>query len=100
MKGGEAPSTDELLRQVDAGHPTELDVQDETVEPRLFHIREKCLCRRISDRMKASCAQQPAKGLAHLFIVVDDRDVSLAEAAHLESGEQRKTRHEGSAIVL
>jgi hypothetical protein len=31
----------EAVSQVDAGHSSELDVQDEAVEARLFRIREK-----------------------------------------------------------
>jgi len=31
------------LSQLNAGHAIKLDIQDETVEPRLLCIREKCL---------------------------------------------------------
>src|SRR6058998_324980 len=62
-----------------------LDVQHEAVEPRLFRVREKCFCRRIRDRLKASSPQQPAKRLAQLFIVIDDGDVGLFGAAHRKS---------------
>src|ERR1700752_1063694 len=79
---GRCPMANEPLGQVNAGHATELDVQHEAVEPRLFYVREKCLCRRIGDRMQAGRPQQPSKGLTHLFIIIDDGNISLGCAAH------------------
>jgi hypothetical protein len=44
----------ESVRQLDAGHTSELDVEDEAVESRLLRIRQKFLGRGIGDRLKTS----------------------------------------------
>ena len=77
--------TNQTLSQLDAGYATELDVQHEAVELRVFLIREKCFGRRIGDRLNAGRAQQPAKGLAKPFVIIDDGDVSLFGADHCEA---------------
>jgi len=70
--------------QLNARHAIKLDIQNETVEPRLLFIRQKRFGGGIGDRLKASGPQQPAKGLAHAFIVIDDSDVDLFGADHLK----------------
>ena len=75
----------ELLGQLDPGHSTELDIEDETVKPRLLPICDKLLCRRIRDWLKTSRPQQPAKRLAQLFVVIDDGDIDRLGAAHRRS---------------
>jgi len=74
----------EPLSQLNARHAIELHVQNETVEPRLLFIRQKRFGGGIGDRLKAGGPQQPAKGLAHAFIVIDDGDISLFGANHLK----------------
>ena len=85
IKGGWCAITYQPLSQLDAGYTAELDVQHKAVEPRLFPIRQKCFGRRIGDWLNAGRPQQPAKGLAKPFIVIDDSDVSLFGAAHWEA---------------
>src|SRR5436189_725218 len=92
--------TDELLCQVDARHAAELDVQHETIKPRLLHIREKCFGRRIGDRMKPGCPQKASKGLAHPPIIICHGAVSLVGTDHRKSHGQRKSRREDPPPVL
>ena len=70
------------LSQLNPRHTLELNIQNKAVEARLLCIREKCFGRRIGNRLKASGPQQPAKGPAHSFIVINDGDISLFSADH------------------
>jgi hypothetical protein len=81
-KGGRCALGKESLSQLYAGHATELDVEHEAIEPRLFRIPEKCFRRRIHDRLKSRGPEEAAKRLAQAFIVIDDGDVDLFSGAH------------------
>ena len=71
-----------LLAQLDAGHAAELDIEHEAIELRMFRVREKCLRRRIRDRLDVRRAQQPSERTAKVFVVIDDGDIDLFGAAH------------------
>ena len=70
------------LRQLNAGHPIELDIEDKAIESRLLLIRQKRFGGGIGDRLKASSPQQPAKGLADALIIIDNGDISLFGTDH------------------
>jgi hypothetical protein len=90
----------ESVRQLDAGHTSEFDVEDEAIEPRLLRIRQKFLCRGIHDRLEASGPQETAKRLAELFVIIDYGYINGFGAAHREDERHRNHRREMPATVL
>jgi hypothetical protein len=66
----------ELLRELDARHTAELDIEYKAVKSRMLRICEEGFGRGISDRPNLRRTQQSAERSAKAFVIIDDGDVN------------------------
>ena len=68
--------------QIHPGHPFELDVEYQTIKPRMLLIGEERLGGGVSDRLKVRGPQKPTERVANALVIINDRDVDILAAAH------------------
>jgi hypothetical protein len=71
--------------ELDAGHPAQLDIQDQAVELRPVGVGKKGLGGGIAHRLHPVGPKKPTQGATRAVVVIDDRDAGRAGPAHLDT---------------